>query len=253
MSGRLKDRVCVVTGAARGIGLAIAERFGGEGARLACVDVSARRLEPAVAALSAEGFEARGYAVDVGRRDDVRAMFGRIESDFAAPVAALVNNAVWARFQPLAEIDVETLGRMFAVGVDGLIWTMQAAAPQMERRGGGSIVNLSSVSAFYPAKDSVAYSALKAGVVGLTRAAAMELSGKKIRVNAIAPGMIGTPASIAQFDEATIHARQAQMPLGRFGEPEEIAALAAFLASDDASYVQGAVIAADGGWTVAAK
>jgi 3-oxoacyl-[acyl-carrier protein] reductase len=123
----------------------------------------------------------------------------------------------------------------------------------MQRRGGGSIVNLSSVSAFHPAKDSIAYSALKAGVVGLSRAAAVELSPKKIRVNVIAPGMIGTPASIAQFDETTIVTRQAEMPLGRFGEPQEIAALAAFLASDDASYVQGAVITADGGWTVPAR
>jgi 3-oxoacyl-[acyl-carrier protein] reductase len=253
VSARLKDRVCVVTGAARGIGLAIAERFGREGARLACVDVSARRLEPAVAELAATGLDARGYGVDVGKRDDVHAMFGAIERDFGAPVAALVNNAVWARFTPFAEIDEEVLDRMFAVGVDGLIWAMQAAAPQMERRGGGSIVNLSSVSAFHPAKDSIAYSALKAGVVGLTRAAAMELSAKKIRVNAIAPGMIGTPASVAQFDETTIVSRWAEMPLGRFGEPEEVAAVAAFLASDDSSYVQGAVIAADGGWTVAAK
>jgi 3-oxoacyl-[acyl-carrier protein] reductase len=142
---------------------------------------------------------------------------------------------------------------MFAVGVHGLIWTTQAAVPQMERRGGGSIVNLSSVSAFNPAKDSIAYSALKAGVVGLSRAAAIELSSKKIRVNVIAPGMIGTPASIAQFDEATIATRQAEMPAGRFGEPEEIAALAAFLASDDASYIQGAVITADGGWMIPAR
>jgi 3-oxoacyl-[acyl-carrier protein] reductase len=253
VSARLQDRVCVVTGAARGIGLAIAERFGREGGRLACVDVSAKRLQPAVTGLEAQGFETRGYAVDVGARDEVRAMFARIESDFAAPVAVLVNNAVWARFQPLAEIDAETALRMFASGVHGLFWTMQAAAPQMERRGGGSIVNLSSVSAFHPAKDSVAYSALKAGVVGLSRAAAVELSPKKIRVNVIAPGMIGTPASLAQFDEATIATRQAEMPLGRFGEPEEIAALAAFLASDDASYVQGAVMIADGGWTVPAR
>ena len=253
MNARLKGRVCVVTGAARGIGLAIAARFGAEGARLACVDVSARRLEPAVADLTGQGYETRAYAVDVGRRDDVQAMFARIESEFGAPAAVLVNNAVWARFQPLAEIDAETVERMFACGVSGLMWTLQAAAPQMERRGGGSIVNLSSVSAFHPAKDSIAYSALKAGVVGLTRAAAIELSPRKIRVNAIAPGMIGTPASIAQFDEATMAVRQAQMPLGRFGEPEEIAALAAFLASDDSSYVQGAVITADGGWTVAAK
>jgi 3-oxoacyl-[acyl-carrier protein] reductase len=253
LSARLKDRVCVVTGAARGIGLAIAERFGREGGRLAAVDVSGRRLEPVVEGLNAKGFEARGYAVDVSRREDVHAMFARVEAEFAAPVGALVNNAVWARFQPLAELDRETAERMFAVGVQGLFWTMQAAAAKMERRGGGSIVNLSSVSAFHPAKDSVAYSALKAGVIGLSRAAAMELSPTKIRVNVICPGMIGTPASIAQFDAATIVTRQAEMPLGRFGEPEEIAALAAFLASDDASYLQGAVVVADGGWTVAAK
>jgi 3-oxoacyl-[acyl-carrier protein] reductase len=253
LSARLKDRVCVVTGAARGIGLAIAERFGREGGRLAAVDVSGRRLEPVVEGLNAKGFEARGYAVDVSRREDVHAMFARVEAEFAAPVGALVNNAVWARFQPLAELDRETAERMFAIGVQGPFWTMQAAAAQMERRGGGSIVNLSSVSAFHPAKDSVAYSALKAGVIGLSRAAAMELSPKKIRVNVICPGMIGTPASIAQFDAATIVTRQAEMPLGRFGEPEEIAALAAFLASDDASYLQGAVVVADGGWTVAAK
>jgi 3-oxoacyl-[acyl-carrier protein] reductase len=250
---RFKARVCVVTGAARGIGYAIAERFGREGGRVACVDVSARRLEPAVAELNAAGIDARGYAVDVGRRDDVREMFARIEAEFGAPVAALVNNAVWARFQPLDEIDAETIDRMFAVGVNGVVWTMQAAAPQMERRGGGSIVNLSSVSAFHPARDSIAYSALKAGVVGLSRAAAVELSPKKIRVNVVAPGMIGTKASVAQFDETTLAARQSGMPLGRFGEPEEIAALVAFLASDEASYVQGAVITADGGWTVPAK
>jgi 3-oxoacyl-[acyl-carrier protein] reductase len=250
---RFDARVCVVTGAARGIGYAIAERFGREGGRVACVDVSARRLDPAVAGLNAEGIDARGYAVDVGRRNDVGTMFARIEADFGAPVAVLVNNAVWARFQPLGEIDAETIDRMFAVGVNGIVWAMQAVAPQMERRGGGSIVNLSSVSAFHPAKESVAYSALKAGVVGLSRAAAAELSPKKIRVNVVAPGMIGTMASVAQFDETTLTTRQSEMPLGRFGEPEEIAALVAFLASDEASYVQGAVITADGGWTVPAK
>jgi 3-oxoacyl-[acyl-carrier protein] reductase len=253
MSGRLENRVCVVTGAARGIGLAIAERFGREGGRLACLDVSAKRLQPAVVELVAKGFEARGYALDVSSREDVQTIFARIEREFAAPIAVLVNNAVWARFQPLAEIDGETASRMFAVGVNGLFWTMQAAAPQMERRGGGAIINLSSVSAFHPAKDSVAYSALKAGVVGLSRAAAVELSPKKIRVNVIAPGMIGTPASLAQFDETTIATRQAEMPLGRFGAPGEIAGVAAFLASDDSTYVQGAVLTADGGWTVPAR
>jgi 3-oxoacyl-[acyl-carrier protein] reductase len=253
MSERLKGRLCVVTGAARGIGLAIAERFGQEGARLACVDISERRLQPAVAELQAKGFETRAFATDVGSRPAVQAMFAEIESAFGEPVAVLVNNAVFARFQPLQDIDEETATRMFAVGVQALFWTMQAAALQMERRGGGSIINLSSVSAHHPAKDSVAYSAVKAGVIGLSRAAAVELSPKNVRVNVIAPGMIGTPASIAQFDEATIVTRQAQMPLGRFGKPEEIAGLAAFLASDDAGYLQGAVMIADGGWTVPAR
>lgn len=253
MTRRLDGRLCVVTGAARGIGLAIAERFGREGGRLACLDVSARRLEPALVDLTTKGIEARGYAVDVADRDAVARVFEEIERDFASPVGVLVNNAVWARFTPLEQIDVDVARKMLAVGVEGLIWTTQAAVPQMERRGGGAIVNLTSVSASHPAKDSIVYSAVKAGVIGLTRACAMELSAKKIRVNAIAPGMIGTAASVAQFDDATIAARQAEMPLGRFGEPEEIAALAAFLVSDDASYIHGAVITADGGWTVPAR
>src|ERR1700737_2708830 len=146
MNSGLKDRGCVVTGAARGIGLAIAERFGEEGGRIACVDVRARRLEPAVAELKSKGFDARAYGVDVGKRDDIHALFARIESECAAPAAVLVNNAVWARFEPLAQIEVETIDRMFAVGVHGLIWTPQAVAPQMARRGGGSIVDLGSGS-----------------------------------------------------------------------------------------------------------
>ncbi|HEY1453373.1 MAG TPA: SDR family oxidoreductase [Roseiarcus sp.] len=253
MSGRFAGRVCVVTGAARGIGLAIAQRLGSEGGRIAALDISARRLEPAVNELKAKGFEARGYAVDVSDRAIVRSEFGRIERDFGAPISVLVNNAVWARFMPLADIDEETSRRMLSVGVEGLFWTTQAAAPQMARNGGGAIVNLTSVSAAHPAKHSIAYSAVKAGVTGLTRASATELAPQGIRVNAIAPGMIGTPASVAQFDEATIATRQTEMPLGRFGAPEEIAALAAFLASDEASYLQGAVVTADGGWTVPAR
>jgi 3-oxoacyl-[acyl-carrier protein] reductase len=253
VSSRLADKVCVVTGAARGIGFAIAERLGQEGGLIACLDISAKRLEPAVTTLSSRGIAARGYGVDVADRDAVSSSFDAIARDFARPIAVLVNNAVWARFSPLESIDQETARRMYSVGVEALLWTTQAAARQMQGIGGGSIVNLTSVSAFHPAKDSIVYSAVKAAVVGLTRASAAELSSRKIRVNAVAPGMIGTPASIAQFDETTIVTRKAEMPLGRFGEPEEIAALVAFLASDEASYVQGAVITADGGWTVPAK
>lgn len=171
-AGRLEGVVCVVTGAARGIGLATAERFAAEGGRVACMDVSERRLEPAVQALREGGADARAYALDVADRAGVAEAFARIERDFGAPIGVLVNNAVWARFQPLEQIDEETVQRMFAVGLQGLIWTTQAAAPQMARRGGGSVVNLCSTSALQPAPHSIAYAALKAGVLGLTRARA---------------------------------------------------------------------------------
>src|SRR5205823_1435380 len=107
---RLDGTVCVVTGAARGIGLAIAERFGSEGARVACFDVSAARLQAAVAGIVERGIEARGYTADVGRRDAVGAAFEAVERDFGARVGVLVNNAVWARFQPLDELDEESVG-----------------------------------------------------------------------------------------------------------------------------------------------
>ncbi len=247
---RLCGTVCVVTGAARGIGLAIAERFAAEGGRIACLDVGAVRLQATVAALVERGIEARGYRADVGRRASVIEAFAAVERDFAAPVGVLVNNAVWARFQPLAEVDEESVGRMFDVGLKASIWTMQAVVPQMKRRGGGAIVNLGSTSARQPMPHAIAYAAMKAGVLGLTRAAAVELSPHRIRVNALVPGMVGTPASIAQFDDVTMRARMASMPLGRFAEPDEIASAAAFLASDDSLYVQGAELVVDGGWTI---
>lgn len=250
---RLEGTVCIVTGAARGIGLAIAERFAAEGGRIACFDVGATRLQAAVAGLVDKGHEARGYGADVGQRDAVAAAFEAVERDFGAPVGVVVNNAVWARFQPIAEVDEESAGRMLDVGLKALLWTTQAAVPQMKRRGGGAIVNLSSTSGLQAMTDSMVYAAMKAGVLGLTRAAAVELSPHGIRVNAIVPGMVGTPASVGKFDEATIADRLAAMPLGRFGDPEDIAAVAAFLASEDSRYVQGAQLVTDGGWTIAAR
>ena len=249
---RLDGVVCVVTGAARGIGLAIAERLAREGGQVACLDVSARRLAPSVDALASRGLAVRAFEVDIGSRAMVAETFAAVERAFGAPIGVLVNNAVWARFMPLAEFDDDAVDRMLGTGLKALVWTLQAAAPQMQRRGGGSVINLGSVSAQYAYPGSIVYSAMKAGVQGLTRAAAIELSPHRIRVNTVLPGMVGTEASKAQFDSETLTARLAQMPLARFGEPEEIAAAVAFLASEESSYVQGADIVVDGGWTLAA-
>ncbi len=247
---RLQGTVCVVTGAARGIGWSIAERLGREGGRIAAWDVSERRLKPAVDELCGLGIYARAFVCDVGRRDAVAAAMAQVEQAFGAPVGVLVNNAVWARFGPLADIDEEMADKTLAVGLKALMWTLQAAVPQMRRRGGGSVVNLSSTSALHPVTDAIAYAAMKGGVLGLTRAAAVELAPDRIRVNSVIPGMVGTPASKAQFDAPTLAAREAAMPLGRFGRPEDIAAAVAYLASDDAAYVHGTELMVDGGWTV---
>jgi len=247
---RFEGTVCVVTGAARGIGRAIAERLASEGARVAMWDVSERRLLPVVDELKAQGHDVAAFVCDVASRSAVAEQMAAVETRFDKPVGVLVNNAVWARFGALASIDEETADRTFAVGLKALIWTMQAALPQMQRRGRGSIVNLSSTSALHPVTDAVVYAAMKAGVLGLTKAAAVELSPLRIRVNAVIPGMVGTEASKAQYDAATLVARSAAMPLGRFGDPEDIAGAVAFVASDDAAYVQGAEIMVDGGWTV---
>ena len=246
---RFEGRVCVVTGAARGIGEAIAARLAAEGGRVAAWDVSERRLLPAVAALQAQGLAVQPFVCDVADRAAVAAAMAAVETHFGAPVAVLVNNAVWARFAPLADTDEEMVDRTLAVGLKGVMWTLQAAAPQMRRLGGGAVVNLSSTSATRPVTQAIAYAALKAGVLGLTRAAAVELAADRIRVNAVSPGMVGTEASKAQFDAPTLAAREAAMPLGRFGAPADIAGAVAFLASGDGAYVSGAELVVDGGWT----
>lgn len=251
MTGRLAGSVAVVTGAARGIGRSIAERLADEGARVACLDVSAARIRVACEEMQAAGHDVHPYVLDVAQRDEVHSTMQRIEAELGSPVSTLVNNAVWASYQPIEEIDEERLDRVFAVGLKGIVWMTQAAAPQMKRHGAGSVINLSSAAAVQAFNGSIAYCALKAGVAGLTRAAAVELAPHGIRVNAIAPGMIATPASVGYFDQATLERRARNVPLGRFGEPREIAALAAFLASPDSSYINGAMVMADGGVTVA--
>ncbi|MDO8704418.1 MAG: SDR family oxidoreductase [Sulfuricaulis sp.] len=247
MSQRLKDRVAVVTGAARGIGRAIAERFASEGARVACLDVSAGRIEQAVAEMQAAGHNVRGYVVDVSNRAAVRAVFERIEVDFGAPIAALVNNAAWIRYQAPQDIDEETLDRMLGVGLKALVWTLQAALPQLERSGHGAVVNICSTAAVRATADSMAYCAVKGGVAALTRAAAVDFGRRGIRVNAIAPAFVPTAAALANFNGAAVTRRTESTPLGRLAQPEEIAAVATFLVSDDSTFINGELIIADGG------
>jgi NAD(P)-dependent dehydrogenase (short-subunit alcohol dehydrogenase family) len=252
MSRRLQGRIAAVTGAARGIGRAIAERLAGEGARVACIDISAPRIEQAVAEMKEAGHDVRAYALDVSQRTAVHETMLRLEADFGAPLGVLVNNAAWVRYQAPQEIDDETLDRMLAVGVKALIWTMQAAQPQLQRSGHGAVINICSTAAIRATADSMAYCAVKGAVAGLTRAAAIDLGRLGVRVNAIAPAFVPTAAALANFDPDAVAKRTQSTPLGRLASAHEIAAVAAFLASDDASFINGELIAADGGRSNAA-
>lgn len=248
---RLHGKVAVVTGAARGIGRSIAERFASEGASVACLDVSQNRIHAAVEEMRSTGVDVHAFVVDVSQREAVQATFQQIESSLGAPISVLVNNAVWARYQSIEDVDEKTLDQMLAVGLKGVIWATQAAVPQMKRLGAGSVINLSSAAAVMAFSNSIAYCSLKAAVVGFTRAAAYDLGPSGIRVNAVAPGMIGTPASLEHFSADVLATRQQNIPLKRFGDVEEIASVATFLASSDSSYVNGSLLMVDGGVTIA--
>lgn len=247
MNGRLIDKVAVVTGAARGIGRTIGERFLAEGAKVAFLDISSRRVSQTIEELGMGEARARGYAADVSRRSAVLDVFTQIASDFGAPISILVNNAAWIRYEPAAEITEETLDRMFGVGIKGLVWTMQAAVPQMVQSGSGSIINICSTAAIRATEHSLSYCAIKGGVAALTRAAAVDYGKQGVRVNAIAPAMVLTPGVQEKFDAAAAQRRIDTTPLGRLAQPEEIAAVATFLASTDSSFVNGELISADGG------
>ena len=159
----------------------------------------------------------------------------------------LVNNAAWVRYQAVPDIAPETVERMLEVGFKSVIWGIQAAAEAMDAERGGSIVNIASVAGLRSAPNSIVYSGIKAGVMGITRAAAAELGGRGIRVNAIAPSAVPTEGTQRNRNAERDAMRVARTPLGRLGTVEDIARAIGFLATDQASFVTGQVLVVDGG------
>jgi 3-oxoacyl-[acyl-carrier protein] reductase len=244
---RLKGKVAVITGAAGGIGLATARRFAAEGAAIVLADLRAEALEQARGqVLAAAGDAAVALAiVDVTDAEQVAGMvatalgrFGRID--------CLVNNAGITSDARLVKMTDEQFDRVIAVNLKGVFRCTQAVADPMIRQGSGVILNASSVVGVYGNFGQTNYAATKAGVVGFTRTWARELGPKGIRVNAVCPGFIRT-SILDTIPPAVIQKMVDKVPLGRLGRPEEIAAVYAFLASDDASYLNGAVIEVSGG------
>ncbi len=250
MAGRLQGRVAMVTGGGRGIGRAISEAFAREGAAVGVLDLKPEISEAAADAIKEVGGRAFPVVGNVGRRADVLAAAEKVEAEFG-PITILVNNAMWNRYGSLLEQSEETIGRIVDVGFKGVIWGYQAAVPQMQKAGGGSIINIASPAALIAFKHGIMYSSVKAAVQASTRSAAAEFGPMNIRVNAIAPGSTRTDGANLVVDEAGWERRRQKVPLGRLGEPEDIANAAVFFASDESSWVSGDMLLVDGAMTFA--
>ena len=254
--GRVSGRSCIVTGAARGIGRAIGEALVGEGADVCFADLDVARVEAVAAACrdTAErtGAKVTACAVDVTRRDTVRAMIGHAVDVFGK-IDVVFNNA--GVNKPMNFLDVTEENWHFIMDVNGLgcLIGMQEAARQMIAQGsGGKIVNTASIASRQGFDNVAPYCASKAGLDGLTKAAAIELAAHNIRVNGVAPGDIYTEASADVVEQAVDRGATGKFfrftPLNRRGSPEEIGNVVAFLASDESSFVTGATWLVDGGF-----
>jgi NAD(P)-dependent dehydrogenase (short-subunit alcohol dehydrogenase family) len=243
MVADLSGTAALITGAASGIGRASALAFASAGASVALVDIDAEGLADTAAAARAAGPRTEALVADVRDLRAVTAAVGRAVEAFGRLDAALNNAGVPGPYVPLDEYSEEDFMQVLQVDLAGVWRCMRAEIRQMRSQRCGAIVNTSSMLGAAAMPDNGAYVAAKHGVHGLTRAAALELGGTGIRVNAIAPGVTRTGMTSAVSDELL-----RAVPLGRIAEPEEIAAAAVWLCSPEASYITGSVLVADGGW-----
>ncbi|CAN5750523.1 SDR family oxidoreductase [soil metagenome] len=249
MTATAATPVAVITGAARGIGLATAEWFLAHGYRVALLDIDGETQARAAAAL---GDASRVLAIrcDVSDPRQVDAAFEQIAAAFGR-IDALVNNAGVAIFEPLLDTSFAHWRQVMATNLDGAFLCTQACAPVMLRTGGGSIVNIASISGLRASTLRVAYGTSKAALIHLTKQQAVELGNVGIRVNAIAPGPVETAMAKAVHSPAIRADYHAAIPLARYGSEGEIASAIGFLCSPSASYVNGQVLAVDGGFDAA--
>jgi NAD(P)-dependent dehydrogenase (short-subunit alcohol dehydrogenase family) len=244
---RFQGRTVLITGAGSGIGRATAERFGREGAAVVCVDLSEKGAEETAASIKSAGGEALALTCDVSKPAAVNETFDRA-LDRYKKLDVLANVAGVGGFRRLTETSIEDWNRVIGVNLTGTFLTCQRAISHiLETK--GAIINTASVAGLKSHPFSAAYCASKGGVVTMTKALAVEYGRKGVRINCLCPGGVETPM-IGQFqlpEGANPAVLQRIMPLGRMGQPQEIAGAIAFLASDDASYLNGSVVVVDGG------
>jgi NAD(P)-dependent dehydrogenase (short-subunit alcohol dehydrogenase family) len=253
----LASKTAVVTGGGSGIGESIAVLFGKQGARIAVLDVALDRAERTAARIHEAGGSARAIACDVGSQSSVEAAFARIDAEFGG-VQILINNAGIAHIGSLLTTTEADFDRTYRVNVKGAFLVAQAAVKRMVApgAGGGAIVNLASIASLVGLEDRFAYSMTKGAVLTMTRSIAVDYMKQGVRCNCLCPARIHTPF-VDKFLADSYPGREAEMfdrlskaqPIGRMGKPEEVAAFALYLCSDEAAFVTGAAFPIDGGVT----
>ncbi len=245
---RLKDKVCIITGGAKGIGEATSYKFAEEGAKVVVADIDFAAAETAVANIKAKGGDALAVKVDVVNKESVAQMVEQTMKKYGR-IDVLINNAGIIMDAQLSKMTDEQFNRVIDINLRGVYNCAKAVVDIMIAQGSGVIINASSIVGLYGNFGQTNYAATKFGVIGMAKSWAKELGRKGIRALAVCPGFIDTPI-LAPMPQKVIDSMVAKVPLGRLGKPEEIAATYAFLASDEASYITGVAIEVGGGVTI---
>ena len=243
---RFIDRPVLISGAGRGLGEGIARHLAEEGAIVGVADIDGQTAHDVAAAITEGGGKAFAYQADLGRRQaffDVAEAFARD----AGPLRAVINNASVLVYEPIENVTEEALDKMLSAGLKSVFWGVQAFLAHRDEGAPGNILNYSSPVAYRGRPNTGAYTTIKAGIAGLTKVLAGELGPRGIRVNAIAPGSVPTPATEGFVTPEQYAERAKHIPLRRNGTPDDVAQAVAFLLSDEAAFINGAMLAVDGG------
>ena len=244
MRKRFEGKVALVTGGARGIGRGVVNQLAREGAFVGIIDLRQDLAQEAADAVIAAGGQAMAFGGDVAKRETLADAASAIKAKFGS-LDILVNNAMWVRYGPIEALEPEAVQRMVGTGFMSVVWGIQAAANHMGQ--GGAVVTVASAAAFLGIPQAMIYCGVKAGVLGLTRSAAVDLGPRGIRVNAVAPGSVPTEGVKINVDPSMVEKRIAKTPLRRLGTVEDIANAVCFLASPESSWVTGECIKVEGG------